>query len=244
MPITLNGLASGLDTESIISQLMAIEQNKVTAVQRRQIAVQQHKTDLTTIKTQARRGQDRGRRPRVGGDVEARADHELVRPDQGRRQDARGAGIGGHSLQVHKLASSAQHGFTFTPNAAAGTITLFYGSDPNAAGNSQARRSTVAANATATDVATLINANEGSPVYAAVVKDGADERLVFSARKTGENSNFTVDTSALAGGQLAEVPARTPARARRSTPRTRSTARLRRALRSPTSSRTRSRASA
>ena len=51
MPISLNGLASGLDTESIVSQLMAIEQNKVTAVQRRQIAVQQHKTDLTTIKS-------------------------------------------------------------------------------------------------------------------------------------------------------------------------------------------------
>ena len=42
-----------------------------------------------------------------------------------------------------------------------------------------------------------INANESSPVYAAVIKDGAnDERLVLSARKTGESSNFTVDTTA------------------------------------------------
>ena len=116
-----------------------------------------------------------------------------------------GAGIGGHSLQVNKLASSAQHGFAFTPNAAAGKITLFYGSDPNAAGNSKLTID-VAANATATDVATAINANEGSPVYAAVIKDGADERLVFSARKTGASSDFTVDTSLLAGGQLTEVP--------------------------------------
>ena len=30
---------------------------------------------------------------------------------------------------------------------------------------------------------------------------------MLSARKTGENSNFTVDTSALAGGQMTEVPA-------------------------------------
>ena len=30
MPVTLTGMASGLDTDSIISQLMAIEQNKVT----------------------------------------------------------------------------------------------------------------------------------------------------------------------------------------------------------------------
>ena len=42
-------------------------------------------------------------------------------------------------------------------------------------------------------------------MYAAVVKDGADERLVFSARKTGASSDFTVDTSQLAGGQLTEV---------------------------------------
>ena len=37
MAITLSGMASGLDTDSIISQLMAIEQNKVTAVQKRQV---------------------------------------------------------------------------------------------------------------------------------------------------------------------------------------------------------------
>ena len=49
--ITLTGMASGLDTDSIISQLMALEQNKVTAVQMRQVKVQAHKDDLGTIKT-------------------------------------------------------------------------------------------------------------------------------------------------------------------------------------------------
>jgi flagellar hook-associated protein 2 len=206
MPLSLNGLASGLDTESIVQQLMAIEQNKVTAVQRRQIAVQQHKTDLTTIK---------GKLDAVktaAADLAAVATWKPVQtttssdPTKVDVKMLSGAGIGGHSLEVHKMASSAQHGFAFTPNAAAGSITLFYGSDPNAAGNSKVTIN-VAANATATDVATLINANEGSPVYAAVVKDGADERLVLSARKTGENSDFTVDTAALAGGQMAEVGA-------------------------------------
>ena len=51
MPITLTGLASGLDTESIISQLMQIEQTKVTAVQKRQVSVNQHKTDLQMVKS-------------------------------------------------------------------------------------------------------------------------------------------------------------------------------------------------
>ncbi len=51
MPITLTGMASGLDTDSIISQLMAIEQNKVTAVQMKQVSVQAHKDDLDSIRT-------------------------------------------------------------------------------------------------------------------------------------------------------------------------------------------------
>src|SRR5437868_7638384 len=49
--ISLTGMASGLDTDSIISQLMAIEQNKVVAVQMRQVKVQAHKDDLSSIKS-------------------------------------------------------------------------------------------------------------------------------------------------------------------------------------------------
>ena len=49
MGVNLTGMASGLDTDSIISQLMAIEQNKVTAVQMKQVKVQAHKDDLSTI---------------------------------------------------------------------------------------------------------------------------------------------------------------------------------------------------
>jgi flagellar hook-associated protein 2 len=112
-----------------------------------------------------------------------------------------GAGIGGHSIQIDKLASSAQHGFTYTPSGTAGSIDLYYGSDPNAA-NINKVSIAVAANATAADIATAVNANEASPVYAAVVKDGAVERLVFSARKTGENSDFTATSADVS---LAEV---------------------------------------
>ena len=74
MAISLTGMASGLDTESIISQLMAIEQNKVTAVQKRQVSVTQHKTDLQHDQDQARRGQDGGRpTSAVGVAVEGRS---------------------------------------------------------------------------------------------------------------------------------------------------------------------------
>ncbi|MDA0183871.1 flagellar filament capping protein FliD [Solirubrobacter phytolaccae] len=197
MAISLSGMASGLDTDSIITQLMQIEQTKVTAVQKRQVSVTQHQTDLKAIKTKLDAVKT------AAADLQAAS---LWKPAQATASsDATkvdvsvlgGAGIGGHTIQVNKLASSAQHGFTFDPQTTAGTLSFYYGNDPNAAGASKIDIP-VAANATATDVATLINANDKAPVYAAVVKENGTERLVFSSRKTGENSNFTVDTSALA----------------------------------------------
>ncbi|HWK26604.1 MAG TPA: flagellar filament capping protein FliD [Solirubrobacter sp.] len=205
MPINLVGMASGLDTDSIISQLMAIEQNKVTAVQWRQISVTQHKTDLNTIKTKLDAVKA------AAADLSAATTWKPVQttgsadPTKVDVTLLGGAGIGGHTLEVDKLASSAQHGFSYTPSASAGQLTFFYGSDPNAADNSKLTID-VAANASAADVAAAINAKEGSPVYAAVVKQNGEDRLVFSARKTGASSDFTVDVSALDGGAaLSEI---------------------------------------
>ena len=132
MPITLSGMASGLDTESIITQLMAIEQNKVTAVQRRQISVTQHKTDLTTIKTKLDAVKT------AAADLSAASTWKPAQtstssdPTKVDVTMLGGAGIGGHSIQVDKLASSAQHGFAYSPSTDAGALDLFYGTDPNA----------------------------------------------------------------------------------------------------------------
>ena len=73
--ISLTGMASGLDTSTIISQLMALEQNKVTAVQMRQVKIQAHKDDLSSIKTKLDALQDRRHRAQRRRDVEGDADH-------------------------------------------------------------------------------------------------------------------------------------------------------------------------
>ena len=87
--VSLTGLASGLDTESIVSQLMALEQNKVTArpeaADRRPAAQGRPQRD----QDQARRLQDRGRRAQRARDLEGDPDLRLVGPDQGRRDAAR-----------------------------------------------------------------------------------------------------------------------------------------------------------
>ena len=196
MAISLSGMASGLDTDSIIQQLMQIEQTKVTAVQKRQVSVTQHQTDLKAIKAKLDAVKT------AANDLQSAS---LWKPAQATTSSdptkvdvsvIAGAGIGGHAIQVNKLASSAQHGYSLGAQASAGTLSFYYGNAPGA--DNPKIDIAVAANATATDIATAINANDKAPVYAAVVKEGTSERLVFSSRKTGENSNFTVDTSGLA----------------------------------------------
>jgi flagellar hook-associated protein 2 len=204
--ITLTGLASGLDTSTIISQLMALEQNKVTAVQMRQVKIQAHKDDLSTIK--AKLDAFKSAAAALSDSATWKASQTTTSSDVTKLGATLlgGAGIGGHTVQIDKLASSAQHGFTYTASANAGSIDLYYGTDPNATGASKVTIP-VAANATAADIATLINANENAPVYAAVIKDGTEDRIVLSARKTGENSNFSISTAAMgAGSSLVEDP--------------------------------------
>lgn len=209
MPISLTGMASGLDTESIISQLMQLEQTKVTAVQKRQTQVTQHKNDLQAIKTKldaVKTAANDLSSASLWKPVQTTASSDPTKIDV---TVLGGAGIGGNSIEVSRLASSAQHGFNYTAGANAGKLTFYYGNDPNAAGNSKIDID-VPANATVQDIATAINAKDGAPVYAAVVKDGTTEKIVFSSRKTGANSDFSVDTSQLgAGSALAEDAAYT-----------------------------------
>lgn len=204
MAITLTGMASGLDTESIISQLMSLEQTKVTAVQKRQTQVTQHKTDLSNIKAKldaVKTAANDLTSASLWKPVQTTASSDPTKVDV---TVLGGAGIGGNSFEVSRLASSAQHGFDYTKSANAGKLTLYYGADPLASDISKVTID-VAANATASDIAASINANEGAPVYAAVVKEGTTEKLVFSSRKTGDKSDFSVDTSQLgAGSSLTE----------------------------------------
>jgi flagellar hook-associated protein 2 len=203
MPISLTGLASGLDTDSIIQQLMAVDQTKITAVQNQKSGVQAHQTALKAV--QAKLDALKSAAAALSDAGTWKASQSVVSSDPSKVDVAltSGAGIGGHTVTVSKLASSAQHGFAFTPSPTAGSLTLYYGTDATATGASKVTIA-VAANATAADVATSINANENAPVYAAVINDNGTDKLVLSARKTGQSSDFTVDSSALSAGQLTE----------------------------------------
>ena len=244
--ITLTGMASGLDTDSIISQLMALEQNKVVAVQMRQVKVQAHKDDLSSIKTKL----DAFKTAATALSDAATVEGRRRRPPPRTRPSSTstllgGAGIGGHTVQIDKLASSAQHGFTYTPSATAGSFDLYYGADRARPAPARSRSTSPPTRPRPTS-RRAINANEDAPVYAAVIKDASNnERIVLSARKTGQSSDFTVDTTAHGRRQLAGRGRHVHAHGHHAQRVLQARRRGRPAhRRSPTSSRTRSRASA
>ena len=188
---------------------MQLEQNKVTAgADASQVKVQAHKDDLSSIKTQL--DNFKSAAAALSDAATWKATQTSTSSDT-TKLDATllgGAGIGGHTIQIDKLASSAQHGFTYTPSATAGTFDLVLRLRPGRTRRPSKVTIAVGANATASDVATAINANENSPVYAAVIKDGATPSASSSPRaRPASGSDFTIDSTAMgAGSSMVEDP--------------------------------------
>jgi flagellar hook-associated protein 2 len=187
--LSLSGLASGLDTASVISQLMAIERQGQTRVQYRQKNVQAQATGLKDVKTklEALKSAAAGLRDaatwKEGQSVESSDSARVAVTRTG------GAPIGGYSVRVTQLASSAQKTYAWTTQTEPTTLSLD-DDDPATA----AVDVTIGAEAKITDVAAAINGRSGSPVYAAVV--GGD-KLVLSSRATGEAVEFSATGTGL-----------------------------------------------
>jgi flagellar hook-associated protein 2 len=192
--LALSGLASGVDTSGIVDQLMAIERQKATRIENRQTSVTAHQQALGGVLTSLNALSSAAAALNDAATWKANPTAESSDATKVSVAMLSGAGIGGHTISVERLASSAQQGFTFVPNAAAGSLTL--------TGASSSATIAIGANATAKDVAAAVNASGTAPVYAAVIKaaDGTD-RLVLSSRKSGHSNDFTVDLSAMAPGQ-------------------------------------------
>ena len=197
----LSGLASGVDTSSIVDQLINLERQanarlglRKSAAQARQTGLKDVATKLNALKTAA---QDLS-------SAATWAAKQTVTSSDATRVGAvliGGAGIGGHSIAVTRMASSAQRGYAYATSQTAGTFDLANAKDP-------ASKVTidVKAGATAADVAAAINAKATAPAYASVIKDSVsgEERLVLSARKTGQDSDFTLDATNMAAGTFDE----------------------------------------
>jgi flagellar hook-associated protein 2 len=174
--VSLGGLSSGLDTQSIIDQLMAVDRAPETRMQLQQSVLQARQTALTDVGTRVRNLLDSAKGI---GDVATWADTQSLDVSDSTKLTATrvsGAAPGGHDINVTALARSEQRSYAFQPGAAtltigAATINLTADDDGQAA-------------------ADKINASASSPVYAVWVQDplgdATKDRLVLTRKDTGE----------------------------------------------------------
>ena len=192
--LNVGGLASGLDTNSIISQLMAVERqprdalaNQLTVDQARQSVLSGFQTQLMSLESAAQNVRSLTlwqQQQTVTSSDTSRITAAMV--------SGAGAGIGGYQVDVSQLASSAQRTYSFTSPASAGAITI------------DGHDTQVAAGASINDVVAAINTDPNATVYAAATDSGT---LVLSSRATGDTGTGFIQVSD-ATGSLTEQTAK------------------------------------
>lgn len=200
--LSLSGIASGVDTASIVEQLMALERQSLTKIGYRKAAVSGQQDALKEIASKLSTLKDAALALSADSTWTQKQTVESSDPTRVAVTMLAGAGIGGQTISVDRLASSAQRRFNFQAAAfdaqgkttSAETITLAY------ADGSSSVSIDLAAGATKQQIADAVNAKTNGPAVAAIVKDAAGvEQLVLSARKTGKDSDFNwTSTAALA----------------------------------------------
>ncbi len=192
--IQLSGLVSGIDTQSIIAQLMTIEKaprTKITldqdATTKRQSLLQDLSTKVTALKS-------------ANDDLKSVLswlDTQTVETaDASKVTVSRigGAPPGGYDVAISQMASAERQTFSFVSPTADGTLDI-----ANADGSA---RTSIAlkAGATVDDAVSAINGSSNSKLYAVNVNGS----LVLSAKTTGDTSGFAI-TGAGVGTQTERV---------------------------------------
>jgi flagellar hook-associated protein 2 len=170
-PLRLGGLASGLDTEAVLAQLLSAERAPRSRYERQVDVVEARKSTLADIASRLRALKTAVadlRSPTLFTDTQTVETSDATRVGVARTG---GVGTGAYAVKVHAVAAAEQQRYTYAAQAGQTTISL--------GGHS----TTIAANATIDDAVTAINADKDAKVWAS--KTAANE-LVFSWRDTGD----------------------------------------------------------
>lgn len=188
-PLQITGLASGLDTNAVISALMSIEQQPLTNLQNQQKGLQALNGNLSSIQS-ALQG--------LVSSAQALSSVSLFSNTQtatstnptlvsATTNSGVGAVVGGYQIAVTGLATAAQQTFNFASPAAQDTVTVGQGSN--------SRTYNLNAGAQPQDLVDAINADSSGLVWGTVVNG----QVVLSNRTTGAASTFSVSDT---GGAL------------------------------------------
>jgi flagellar hook-associated protein 2 len=190
-PITISGLASGLDTSSIISALMGVERLPVTHLTNQQTKLQGEETALKAVQSSLQQLTLQASEFSLPSLFETSQTVTSSEPTRVSAATSSGAAIGGHEVEVTQLANSAQRSFTFTSPAAEEKLTI------------DGHEYSVKAGGSAKELANSINSDSKGTVYAAVLASGT---MVLSNRATGNTGTEFIKV-ADTGGTLTEVAA-------------------------------------
>jgi flagellar hook-associated protein 2 len=189
----IGGLASGLDTNTIISQLMSIEKLPQTRIIQQQTLETARRDDIKAIQTQV---------SALSATISALVSpstwtsSQVITSSDPTHVTAVGAGVpqGGYQISVSHLARAAQMTQTTALQAAAGNdqLTIQVGADPL-----KAFTVDVTAGDSLDTIAHAINTQGPTQVYASVV----NSKLVISSSISGAAN--TIAVSSTGGGTLA-----------------------------------------
>ena len=186
MAISVGGLASGLDTENIISQLLAVESRPITKLQTREAAYQVKLTTYGNLQGSLANLKTALGKLDTAGDFDllsaTSSDTDIFTVSADNNATAGTHNITVHSLaQNHKLTSS---GFAKNESVGKGTLAIQAGAGTEITVD-------VASDDTIHDVAKAINAEKGD-VTASVIFDGNEYFLTLSADQNGEKNTIRI----------------------------------------------------
>ncbi len=200
----ITGLASGLDIDSIIEQMMVLERRPLDLMQQRQLELEAQKGAWRDVNTRLRNLADKF------GSLKLQATY-LAKSAESSNQDvltataSHNAGMGSYKIEVERLATgvvkhseAVSEGAT-KPLSVTGSVIISTGAGEDV----QQWAIDVGLNDSLNDIVHKINsfkndADKVAPVNASVVAN----RLVLSSKATGTGSNFDVSLTGDLGTKL------------------------------------------
>ena len=150
--LNIGGLASGLDTNAIVDQLMAIERLPRTRLDTKASLITAKQSVLADFQSRLRAVESAAQGLRSVGlwsQAQTASTSDATRLSAAIVSGS-GAGVGGYQVEVSQLANAAQRTYTFVSPASAGTIAI------------DGHDTAIAANATIGDVVSAINSDSES----------------------------------------------------------------------------------
>src|SRR4051812_9497069 len=194
----MSGLASGLDTNAIVTQLMQIERQPVTRLQTRQAVEQARQQALKDVRTRMTSLQTV---MQTLSDPTMWADTQTVYSSDATHlgvASTGGAAAGAYTVSVTRLASADQYTQTSANTTATGDDTLSI-----AVGGGTAFNIDVKNGDTLDKIAAKVNGTTGIPVYATV----AGGKLVLSGKTTGAANTVSITGGAASGFTFGQTAA-------------------------------------